>query len=175
MKFPTFGEWLHTGNQKTPPGIYEKPPDIIATTMPCPVAVCELANKTIVTTAQDTVPLPTVQVVALTINIEVSSFACLLANSLKDNCHASSSLSPLSNDTDSNRYVPILKDVICPIVIGPTLNCITHGPNSSSYSSPISSAQPLPVSEPTPGFEPLVTQVIEAQSNFSQYSYVPPT
>lgn len=162
MKFPTFGEWLHIGNQKTPPGIYEKPPDIIATTMPCPVAVCELANKTIMTTALDTVPLPTIQVVALTTNVEVSSFACLLANSLKDNCHASSSLSPLSNDTDSDRYVPILKDVICPIVIRPTLNCITHGPNSSSYSSPISSTQPLPVSEPTPGFEPLVTRVIEA-------------
>ena len=25
-KFPAFGEWLHCGNDKTPPGIYEKPP-----------------------------------------------------------------------------------------------------------------------------------------------------
>uniref|UniRef100_A0A2N9ETY0 DUF4283 domain-containing protein n=1 Tax=Fagus sylvatica TaxID=28930 RepID=A0A2N9ETY0_FAGSY len=148
LKFSAYGEWLHIENDKTPPGIYEKPPAEHPISLPC-LDGCVDAVQSCGVTPTDT--------------NEVSSFARLLEHSLKDvHCTgtASTSASSLGNVTvDVRVEVEPCPDVHNQIV-GPTSH---PAPQSPVFTPPESLGllkHSLEDSEPT--FECELTSVSES-------------
>jgi hypothetical protein len=124
-KFPAFGEWLKTDNDKVPPGIYATPPVELLCVEPASIVPVTanvvgansdeilLASKTKVVVEKGadvpnvvlSVPIKQRTVEVCASKTEVSSFATLLAHSLKDvSCSSRASESVLSRIAE-NRYV----------------------------------------------------------------------
>jgi hypothetical protein len=117
-KFPAFGDWLHCGNDKTPPGLYEKPSVLPILTLMQDVPVPEVTVPALVQNTQAVQAMETAvqyentprtagndnlvhtpRIDAGNTTGEVLSFARLLEQSLKDACRAnkaSTSLSPIN-------------------------------------------------------------------------------
>lgn len=107
VKFQAFGDWLKIDNDKVPPRIYVKPPVVLQSletviAVPVPTIECGgrsdsfvLASETkrvvehVVESISDglSVPKGLCNSGECSNQIEVSSFARLLAHSLKDECH----------------------------------------------------------------------------------------
>jgi hypothetical protein len=166
LKFPAYGEWFHIGNDKTPLGIYEKPPAKHPISLPCLGLAHEVAAQTDVPTTllenKDNADgcVDAVQSCGVTPidTNEVSSFARLLEHSLKDvHCTstASTSASRLGNVTvDVRVEVKPCPDVHNQIV-GPTSHpapqslVFTHPESPSLLKHSLEDSEPTFECEPT--------------------------
>ncbi len=165
-KFAAFGEWLNIGNDRTPPGIYEKPPEVVAQEiMPInpvlEVAAPALMQKILVEKAAVQAPETAGQREDTPCAIgndkedrapamsAVSSFARLLEHSLKDVC-------PDSNSNISVSHIETLQVGNKSTVGSESGSCHSAGPNfCNDPLSPLRThtmAQPNMMLEPTDQF-----------------------
>jgi hypothetical protein len=169
-KFPAFGEWLHSGNDKTPPGIYDNTPEI---TVPALLQAVPMLEETASAMMQTT---PSVQVVVKDMKTsvqcedtprtdgndimgrsrssadsntaKVSSFVRLLEHSFKNAyCDSNASTSVSHTDTvlvgTSTAFVP---ETNIDHLVGPH----THNNPQSPVINQLPSTQPTVPIEPTP-------------------------